>query len=143
MIVQSWNNSDLILLPPANEVWGKVIFSEASVRNSVWGWWYPSMHCRWYPSMPCSRGVVSQHALQVSRPISRGESEGSGWRGLQAHTQGEGGLQAHTWGAPGPHPGGCIPACSEADTPSPRWLLLWAVRILLECILVNINPVGS
>ena len=36
-------------LPPANEVWGKVIFSEACVKNSVhragWGW-YPSMHCR-------------------------------------------------------------------------------------------------
>ena len=43
-----------LLLPPANEVWGKVIFSEAFVKNSVHGEgaWYPSMHCRWYPSMP-------------------------------------------------------------------------------------------
>ena len=88
------------------------------------GGWYPSMHCRWYPSMPCSMpcsrspvwGVVSQHALQVSRLTARGEVEQSGQRGLQAHTQGEvegsglGGLQAHTQG--------CIPACTEADPPT-------------------------
>ena len=60
----------------------------------------------------------------------------AGWRGLQAHTQGEGwgvwlgGLQVCTRG--------CIPACTEADTPSPsRRLLLRAVRILLICILVT------
>ena len=41
-------------------------------------------------------GVVSQHALQVSRPTPRREVEGSGLGGLQAHTQG--GLQAHTLG---------------------------------------------
>ena len=66
--------------------------------------------------------------------------------GLQAHNQVGGswgvwlgGLQAHTrGGSPGPHPGG-VPACTEADTPRPpsRWLLLRAVRILLECILVQ------
>ena len=49
-------------------------------------------------------GVVSQHALQVSRPTPRGEVEGSGQGGLQAHTQGEvkesglGGLQAYIQG---------------------------------------------
>ena len=37
------------LLPPANEVWGKVIFSEVRVKNSI--------H---------RGGVVSQHALQVT-----------------------------------------------------------------------------
>ena len=61
--------------------------------------------------------------------------------GLQTHTwRGEGGrlrglaggsLQVHTHGG-----GGCILTCTEADTPS-RWLLLRAVRILLECILVS------
>ena len=81
-------------------------------------------------------GVVSQHALQVSRPTPRGRLRGlvggsagphpegklRGLGGLQAHTQGGGklrglggGLQAHTqggsWGvwpggSPGPHPGG-------------------------------------
>ena len=44
--------------------WGKVIFSEACVKNNVRG------------------GVVSQHALQVSRPTPRGEVEGSGQGGL-------------------------------------------------------------
>ena len=49
------------------------------------------MHCRWYPSMPCSRsrgGMVSQHALQVSRPTPRGEVEGSGWGGVSRPTPG-------------------------------------------------------
>ena len=50
-------------------------------------------------------GMVSQHALQVSRPTSMGEVEGSGLGGvIQTHTGGEspgphlGGLQAHTQG---------------------------------------------
>ena len=101
--------------------------------------WYPSMHCRWHPSMPCSRspgGLVSQHALQVSRPTSRGKLRGLAWggsptpkEGLQANTQGglqantQGGLQAHTqgvsrstWGGLQAHTReGCIPACIEAD----------------------------
>ena len=56
-------------------------------------------------SMPCRspRGCVSQHALQVSRPILRWELEGSGWGDLQAHTR---------WV--------CIPACTEADPPPPH-----------------------
>ena len=100
--------------------------------------WYPSMHCRWYPSIPCRQspwgvggwglggwGVVSQHALQVSRPTPRGEVEGSGLGGLQAHTQGA---------SPGPHSVG-VSEHALRQTP-PRRLLLWVVRILLECILV-------
>ena len=88
----------------------------------------------------CSRGggVLQAH--------TQGGNWGSGQGGLQAHTQGGSlgeGLQAHTQGGPGPggsrsRPGGCIPASTEADTPPSRRLLLWAVRILLECILVNI-----
>ena len=50
-----------------------------------------------------TEGMVSQHALHVSRPTPKGEAEGSGW--------GAGGLQAHTqWGSWGrsssPQPGG-------------------------------------
>ena len=100
------------------------------------------MHCRWYPSMPCSRSrgggvgwLVSQHALQVSRPTPRGEVEGSGQGGSPGpHSRGElrslawgggspgphplwgvsrstplvGGLQAHTWGVSRPTPGGGV-----------------------------------
>ena len=87
--------------------------------------------------------VVSQHALQVSggvsRPTPRGRLRGlvrgvsrpTPWEGLLAHTQGVG--------------AGCIPACTEADTPHPRRSMLGdtankrAVRILLECILVHRN----
>ena len=62
-------------------------------------------------ALQVSRRSVSQHALQVSRPTPKREAEGSGWGGLQAHTQG--GLQDHTQGvsratpggSPGPHPG--------------------------------------
>ena len=94
----------------------------------------------------------------MSRPRPRGEVGGSGQGGL-AQTQGGGwevwwgrGAQAHGGcpgpgpGGPGPHlgwvsrPGEYIPACTEADThpppPHSRRLLSWAVRILLECILV-------
>ena len=79
-------------LPPANEVWDKVIFSEACVKNSVHrgGAWSPG-------------GVPGP----------------GGWG-----VPGPGG-----WGVPGPGGGVC------ADPP--RWLLLRAVRILLECILVE------
>ena len=91
------------ILPPANEVWGKVIFSEACVKNSVHrGWGVVSQH---------ALQVVSQHALQqrgdacswgaaprggvcsqvgawsrgLYRPTPKGEVEGDQ---VQAHTQG-------------------------------------------------------
>ena len=74
----------------------------------------------------------------VSRPRPMGEVEGSGWGsrltlggGVQTHTQGVSrptprrGVQAHTQGGPGPglggmpSPRGCIPTCTETDTPPP------------------------
>ena len=58
--------------------WGKVIFSEACVKNSVHRG-VVSQH---------AMQVVSQHALQVSRPTPRGEVEGSVLGGLQDNTQG-------------------------------------------------------
>ena len=89
----------LLLLPPANEVWGKVIFSVACVKNSVQGgWWYPSMPCR-FPG-PHPGGKLRGLAGGVSRPTPKGEVEGSGL------------------GVSRPTPGGwCIPACNEADPP--------------------------
>ena len=100
----------------------------------------------WYPSMPCCRsqvGVVSQHALQVSRPIPggklrglasgrgvsrptpKGEVEGSGLGSLQAHPLGS--LQAHTGGlsrptlgvSPGPQLGG-LQAHTWGGSPGPH-----------------------
>ena len=86
-----------------------------------------------------TKGVVSQHALQVisqhalqqiSRPTPRGKLRGLAW-GVYRPTPG-GCLQAHTQGV---CVCVCIPACTEADSPH-GWLLPRAVRILLECILV-------
>ena len=60
-----------------------------------------------YPSMPCRSlgGYVSQHALQVSRPTSRGELGRSGQGGSPGlHTVGK--LRVWPRGSPGPHPGG-------------------------------------
>ena len=92
-----------MFLTPAMK-FAKVMFLHLSVSHSVHGG---------------GGVVVSQHALQVSRPTPKGEVEGSG-----------------LGGCPDPHPGGGL---SWPDTPS-RWLLLRAVRILLECILaVNHN----
>ena len=84
-------------------------------------------------SRPRPRGKVGGLARGVSRPKppgggvggwvlggSSGPHPGGGWGsgqwGHQAHTWG-GGSQAHTQGGPSPGPGGCIPACTEADTP--------------------------
>ena len=152
----------MTFLPPANEVWGKVIFSAACVKNSVHGGgggipaciaggipaclaavgWYPSIPCR-FPG-PHPGGKLGVWPGGSPGPYPRGKlrglaggSPGPHWGEgvLQAHTGG-GVLQAHTRGGLQAHTQGkCIPACTEADPPR---LLLWAVRILLECILVLI-----
>ena len=73
--IQNVYFTSYLLLPPANEVWGKVIFSEACVKNSLHrGRCYPSMHCRWYPSMPC----------RFQGPHPRGKFRGIWLGGLQA-----------------------------------------------------------
>ena len=95
--------------------WGKVIFLEACVKNSVhsregggssgphpvggWGVWLVGS-----PG-PHPGGEVEGSGWGVSRPTPRGEVEWSGQKGLQAHTQG-GGWGVWLGGSPGPHPGG-------------------------------------
>ena len=108
------------------------------------------------------QGVVSQHALQVSRPTPKGEVEGlarevcrgvfpgphlGGFAGQHLgrvsrstprgsagpHLGGSPGT--HRGGSPGPHLGG-IPARTEADTPPPPSRR--AECILLECIVVKV-----
>ena len=117
-------------LPPANEVWGKVIFSEACVKNSVHRGWYLPPRGGGVPGLggvcssggACSRGVCSQ---------------GGAWSGGSCLLPGgclvRGELSAPR-GVPGPGelsaPGG-VPGGDP-----PGWLMLQAVRILLECILV-------
>ena len=53
-----------ILLPPANEVWGKVIFSEACVKNSV--------HSGGRGVQAHTGGGGSQHALRQTPPPADG-----------------------------------------------------------------------
>ena len=78
--------------------------------------------------------ILSTGGMSRTRPrVEVGVSSQGGCPGPHL-----GGVQPHTqWGS-GPGPGGCIPACIEVDPPPSRWLLLRAVRILLECILVFI-----
>ena len=69
------------LLPPTNEVWGKVILSHLFVILFTGGC-YPSMHCRWYLSMPCSRGAVLSSMLCSGGPARRGlPGLGGAWSG--------------------------------------------------------------
>ena len=70
-------------------------------------------------SRPTPSRVAKTHTWGVSRPRPKGKIGGSGQ------------------GCVCPGPGGCIPTCTRADTPPSRWLLLWVVCILLECILVR------
>ena len=91
-------------LPPANKVWGKLIFSEACVKNSVHGGFL--VWGRLVPGGACSWGFWSG---------------GSGPRGCLL------------WGV---WSGGRCLLLGGAWCRPPRWLLLQAVRILLECIFV-------
>ena len=105
------------------------VVSQHALQQVSGGGLSPSMPCR-FPG-PHPGGEVEGSS---QGEVSKGEVEGSGLGGLQAHTEGSPGprlvgLQAHTRG-------GCIPACTEAD-PNLRWLLLSAVGILLEYILVS------
>ena len=107
------------LLPPANEVAGRLCF----------------YRCLWFCSQEgggvsqYALQVVSQHALQVSRGV---------YPSMPSRF-------------PGPHPRGSLRGLARGvSRPTPRravskhalrqppswWLLLRAVRILLECILV-------
>ena len=128
-------------LPPANEVWGKVICLQVCVCPQ--GGCCPSMHSKWYPSMPCSRsgggGYPSMHCRwYTSMPCSR--SWGGGGSGPGPGPQPRGKLRG-VWSGGVPGRGVCLfqgGACSRGclvETATLR-LLLRAVRILLECILV-------
>ena len=101
---------------------------------------YPSMHCR--PPGPHPGEIWGFWPGGVSWPTPRGKLRGLAWGGLQAHTQG-GSWRVWPGGTPGPHLGGSpgpywgYPSMHWGRSPSGQ-LLLWAVRILLECILVEV-----
>ena len=152
------------LLPPTDEVWGKVIFSQTSVILLTGG--SASVHAGIHPpprrppcqgNLPCQGDPPTKETPTKETP-------------LQAHTQGG------NWGGsdPGPHPRGKLRGIRSRPTPKgaiqgdqiqahtqggkfrgircrptskweiqgdqdqtpPQQLLLQVVRILLECILV-------
>ena len=101
---------------------------------------------------PHPEGKLRGLAGGIYRPTSRGEVSGLAGGGSPGPHPGggeslgvwpEGGLQAHTqwWGISRATPRGCISQNVLRQTPPSRWLLLWVVRILLECILV-VNKFG-
>ena len=98
-------------LPPANEVWGKVIFSQVCVKNSVHGGVYLG---RYPPHQVHPPGPGTPP--WASTPPRPGTSPD------QVHPPGP--------GTP-PRPGSPPEQCMLGDTGNKR-----AVRILLECILV-------
>ena len=99
-------------------------------QEFCWGGGYPSMHCRWYPNMPCSRSPGGRRGISACLA------------GFQAHTQGGSGRRRVSRTTPKGEVEGDLArgwgyilwggVCRDP----PWWLLLRAVRILLECILV-------
>ena len=99
-----------VLLPPANDVWGEVMFLHLSVILFT-GW-----------------GLTSQHVLQVTWP--GGSASRKGWGSASRRGGGSASRRGSASGGLGrpPSPHGIL-----RDTVNKQ-----AVRILLECILVFI-----
>ena len=81
-------------------------------------------------------GEVKGSGCGVSRPTPRGEVERNGWGVSRPTPRGKLRGLAGGGGSPGPHQGGVNPCMHWGRHPLSRWLLLWVVRILLECIVV-------
>ena len=82
---------------------------------------YNENYSDWFITVRLSMGVgvcVSQHAFQVSRPTPKGELEGSGQGGLQAHTLWGGSKGPHLEGSPGPHLGVSRPTPRGVSRPT-------------------------
>ena len=102
------------LLQPENEVCDGYVFTRVCLSTGGGG--IPVCIAGGIPA--CLAGLqwnVSQHALQVSRCTPRGSLRGLAWgRGsLGRHPRGR--LRGLARGVSRPTPGGCIPACTEAD----------------------------
>ena len=142
------------------------VVSQHALQQVSKGGWYPSMPCR-FPG-PQTGGELRRiwpggspgpHPKGKLRGICLGVSPGPhlGVGGSPGPHPREW-LQAHTWGCLQAHTGGGVsrPTPRGVSRPTPRgvypsmhwsrppwWLLLQAVRILLECILVvslQLNP---
>ena len=113
--------SIVVIITVRNEV-AKVMFLHVSVILSTGGGgaWSPGGAGSQGRGVPGLGGVCSQGVSALGGV--------PGWVGV---------LRGGAWSEGVSAPRGCIPACTEADPPGERRLLLRTVRILLECILVN------
>ena len=109
------------LLPPANEVWGKVIFSEECVKNSVHKGGVSAL-----PGGVCSGGCLLWGVSALGGVCPRCLLQGVSALGVSAP-----GVSA----LGGVCSGGCVCLRGVWWRHAPR-ILLRAVCILLECILV-------
>ena len=109
----------------------KIFFLVSTLQKSIWFELPPTnIVCEGYVfTSVCLSVMGGSPGLQAH---TRGGADWGG-EGLQAHTQG--GFQAHTQQA---QAWGGYPSMHWGRHPSSRRLLLWAVRILLECILVSV-----
>ena len=101
-------------LPPANEVWGKVIFSVTCVKNSVErGGGIPACLAGDIPA--CLAGEIPACLASLQGVLQTH----AGGRGVSRPTPGEGKFPGPYLGGvsrPTPREGGwCIPACTEAN----------------------------
>ena len=79
----------MYLLPPANEVWGKVTFSEACVKNSVHKGWGSGPKGVPGPGGAWSWGGVSTTKGEVEGGLVQPHTQGGSWGGTgQAPPQG-------------------------------------------------------
>ena len=108
--------------------WGKVIFSEACVKNSV--------H-RGRPQAHTHGGGCVVWVGGSKGPHPGGRLGGLAGGRLQAHTQGVSRSTRGGGGSPGPGLGGGVSQHALRQTPPSRWLLLREVNILLEWIRVH------
>ena len=109
-----WN---AFLILPANKDWGKVIFSEACVKNSVQGGAIPACIAGDIPACLAGfqahtqGGSLGGSGQGVSRPTPKGEVEGVLARGVTRPTP-KGGVEGDlAGGSSGPHLG----VCSQGD----------------------------
>ena len=112
-------------LPPANEVWGKVIFSVARIENSVWGGGGGLPQC------------MLRYPPQEQTPPRPGTPQDQAPPGSRHPPDQAPPRTRHPLGTDTPQTRHPLPAqCMLGDTVNK-----WAVYILLECNLVR-NQIG-
>ena len=118
-VIHNWLLS--FLLPPTNKVWGKVIFSEVCVKNSVGGEEYLG---RYLPSEPGRYTAVSKDWISFRNPPPSWDQAGTPWDQAgtpQTRQVPPGTRQVHPLDRAG------TPLWDQAGTPPPS-SICWEIR---------------